>query len=334
MTIPAPDASLYTDFKGISDLKRDAQARDPKALREAARQFESLFTRMMLKSMREASFGDPHVGQRPAGFLSGHVRRPVRRRDVERPRAWPGGHAGAAADARRPRTADGGSGGGSRRLRPSSPTVCSTPTLQRSSTTPSEALEMVEDIPSRAFRRRSHSRTSAQLRMREPSTNEFSGSPEEFVRGLWPAAEAAGRELGVDPRHILAQAALETGWGRAVPSACDRAVEQQLLRHQARLELERRDRFRAHAGVRERPARRRGAITSARTIRRRHASTIMSHCCKNNPRYAAALNTGDERSRLRSRSAERRLRHRSGLRAQDRRDCTESAGIESIAQVR
>ena len=68
MTVPAPNASLYTDFKGISDLRRDAQAQDPKALREAARQFESLFTRMMLKSMRDASFGDPTLGSDQQNF--------------------------------------------------------------------------------------------------------------------------------------------------------------------------------------------------------------------------------------------------------------------------
>jgi flagellar protein FlgJ len=44
-------------------------------------------------------------------------------------------------------------------------------------------------------------------------------SPEEFVQKLWPCAQQAGKELGVDPRHLLAQAALETGWGKSLP--CD-----------------------------------------------------------------------------------------------------------------
>ena len=39
-------------------------------------------------------------------------------------------------------------------------------------------------------------------------------SPQEFVRGLWPYARRAADALGVDPRAIVAQAALETGWGR------------------------------------------------------------------------------------------------------------------------
>ena len=41
-------------------------------------------------------------------------------------------------------------------------------------------------------------------------------SPEDFVRRLLPAARATAEELGVDPRVLVAQAALETGWGKAV----------------------------------------------------------------------------------------------------------------------
>ena len=40
---------------------------------------------------------------------------------------------------------------------------------------------------------------------------------EQFISGLRPHAEAAARELGVDPHNLIAQAALETGWGRSQP---------------------------------------------------------------------------------------------------------------------
>ena len=42
-------------------------------------------------------------------------------------------------------------------------------------------------------------------------------SPEDFVRRYSAAARDAARELGVDHRLLLAQAALETGWGQAAP---------------------------------------------------------------------------------------------------------------------
>src|SRR5690606_10289198 len=39
-------------------------------------------------------------------------------------------------------------------------------------------------------------------------------TPEGFVAGIWPHAQTAARELGVDARALVAQAALETGWGK------------------------------------------------------------------------------------------------------------------------
>ena len=59
MTAPS-NINFFADFQGIASLKHDAKAQAPTALKEAARQFESLFTQMLLKSMREAnkSFGD------------------------------------------------------------------------------------------------------------------------------------------------------------------------------------------------------------------------------------------------------------------------------------
>lgn len=39
-------------------------------------------------------------------------------------------------------------------------------------------------------------------------------SPEEFVAAMLPMAEQAAQRLGVDPKYLVAQAALETGWGK------------------------------------------------------------------------------------------------------------------------
>ncbi len=50
--------AYYADFNGMEALKKSAQQNQPTAVREAARQFESLFTNMLLKSMREASMGE------------------------------------------------------------------------------------------------------------------------------------------------------------------------------------------------------------------------------------------------------------------------------------
>ncbi len=39
-------------------------------------------------------------------------------------------------------------------------------------------------------------------------------SPEAFARSVWPHAQKAAAELGVPAKALVAQAALETGWGR------------------------------------------------------------------------------------------------------------------------
>lgn len=50
-----------------------------------------------------------------------------------------------------------------------------------------------------------------------PQSVDISGSREEFVNSLLPAAIEESRRTGVDPRIIVAQAAQETGWGRSAP---------------------------------------------------------------------------------------------------------------------
>lgn len=41
-------------------------------------------------------------------------------------------------------------------------------------------------------------------------------SPTSFVNTLWPMANLAAKTLGVSPKVLLAQAALETGWGKKI----------------------------------------------------------------------------------------------------------------------
>lgn len=47
--------ALAADVRSLNQLKYDAGANNPAATKEAAKQFESLFMREMIKSMREAT---------------------------------------------------------------------------------------------------------------------------------------------------------------------------------------------------------------------------------------------------------------------------------------
>ena len=46
-------------------------------------------------------------------------------------------------------------------------------------------------------------------------------TPKNFVNKLWPHAVDAANELGVSPHFLLAQAALETGWGKSELKTAD-----------------------------------------------------------------------------------------------------------------
>ncbi len=56
----------------------------------------------------------------------------------------------------------------------------------------------------------------AQLRAMIPPPADFA-DPVDFVQALKPHAERAAAELGVSPKILLAQAALESNWGRQMP---------------------------------------------------------------------------------------------------------------------
>ncbi len=46
-------------------------------------------------------------------------------------------------------------------------------------------------------------------------------SPAEFIETMLPMAEQAAQRLGVDPKYLVAQAALETGWGKHMQRSSD-----------------------------------------------------------------------------------------------------------------
>jgi flagellar protein FlgJ len=48
-------------------------------------------------------------------------------------------------------------------------------------------------------------------------------TPAEFIGKMLPAVQRAADELGVDAQAVLAQSALETGWGQRMPRMADGA---------------------------------------------------------------------------------------------------------------
>ncbi|WP_223517033.1 flagellar assembly peptidoglycan hydrolase FlgJ [Pseudomonas sp. GL-B-19] len=64
-----------------------------------------------------------------------------------------------------------------------------------------------------------YGRAMAQIPLAPPK-KAFS-SADEFVNTMLPMAKEAAERIGIDPRYLVAQAALETGWGKSVMRAQD-----------------------------------------------------------------------------------------------------------------
>lgn len=209
MALELQDARIYTDFQGLTALKRGARANSPEAARAVATQFEALFAQMMLKSMREAA---PGGGLFDSPQL--HLYRDLFDKQISM------------------EIADRGDLGiGSLLLRQLAPPEeeprgdMSTGFNPRLRTGPSTLLRAGLRAEPFATYRRQAPALAAEVAGTQDAQAVATGedgapgqfdSPSEFVRNLLPYAEAAGRKLGLSPDLLLAQAALETGWGQHI----------------------------------------------------------------------------------------------------------------------
>ena len=161
----------YTDFSQFAEMRRNAQQAPNSSLEEVAKQFESLFINMVLKSMRDASFGDPMFDSNQSEFYQDMFDKQI------------------AVDMAK----DKGIG------------LADTLIQQMQKYLPNDTKnKSINNISS----------NNDPFVLDRDSTH-FK-SHEQFVNTLLPYAEQAAEKLGLDPRVLVAQAALETGWGKAV----------------------------------------------------------------------------------------------------------------------
>ncbi len=182
-------AQVYTDFSGLAAMRARAREDSDAALDQVARQFESLFLQMMLKSMRDASFGGGLLDSKQSEFYREMYDKQIAMQLAEQQGIGLAevikrqlGSASADANAARPREpAD----------------YANRPITAQ----PPRAAEPVQ---------------TPQSHRSDRSALDLDGSPAAFIQQLRPFAEQAAAALGLAPEALLAQAALETGWGKHV----------------------------------------------------------------------------------------------------------------------
>jgi len=183
------------DIKGLDSLRRAAQSGDSKALDEAAKQFEAIFVQMMLKSMRKAQ---DVMADKDSPFNSEQVKfyRDMHDKQIASDLATSGSIGLADIIVRQlGKTGDGYMPAGALRndgnlSNINRNTIASTQKAQD---------EVLDNQPIKTFQ--------------SFKTAAFDDA-QSFIEQLYPAAQQAAEQLGIDPKALLAQAAIETGWGQ------------------------------------------------------------------------------------------------------------------------
>lgn len=219
-------ADVYTDFNALAGLKAEAKKDSPEALKAVAKQFEALFLNNILKSMRSGKLsdgildsqqsdsynemydqqlavhlsGDPGVGLAdlivkqlsPKSITQnteGSFNRPANNQALGETASLISSVSGIAVATSKLQSNKMDSW--------INTDTEGTQTIINSYINNSEPLNDMTEIPFK-------------------HNNAKPSSTDDFIRQLMPHAKQAAKELGIDPKVILAQAALETGWGRSL----------------------------------------------------------------------------------------------------------------------
>ncbi|ASQ45586.1 flagellar assembly peptidoglycan hydrolase FlgJ [Legionella clemsonensis] len=184
----AIDGIAVGDFKNLQHLKQQAQTDEQKALPAVAKQFEAIFLQAMLKSMR---MGGQYFLDDSSPFKSDTASTFQDMLD--------GQYASNIAN---------GQGIGlASILEKQLGQVAQTPTDKTAKSVEQSLLaSRITSLDNHAGRE-NNPKTAATI--------------DEFVKSIWPYARQAANLLGLDPKILMAQAALETGWGQFVTRDSD-----------------------------------------------------------------------------------------------------------------
>ena len=189
------------DPNALSALKRATRDKSPEAVKEVAKQFESLFLQMVLKSMRDASKGEEGLfdsdstrfyqglhDQQMAGLLSQR-----------------GGIGLAKALERQ-------LGGTQGAVTPDALSGQSTSMPGSFSLDKQYARNIAPASPAETPRVPTY--VAPVVTPTAPRMSSSNPAAQQFAEKIWSQASGAAEQLGVPTRFLIGQAALETGWGK------------------------------------------------------------------------------------------------------------------------
>lgn len=191
----AQSLNTWTDLSGFGALRHQAETDQNAALPAVAKQFEAMFTQMLLKSMRDANFGDPLFQSQ-----AGDQWQDMYDQQLSLNLSQHGKGLGIADMLIRQLGGHNKEQGGEHKAGAVDP----------------GAAGMVEGWKQRLYAVADATRSAGHA-----MASWLPDDAEAFVRELAPQATIVAKELGLSVRAVLAQAALETQWGKHMPTHSD-----------------------------------------------------------------------------------------------------------------
>lgn len=187
-------STLAIDTKGVDALKQAARQNSPESVKAAAKQFEALFVNMLMKSMREASPQDGVLDNQQTKMYTSMLDKQLSQTIANR-----------------------GVGLADVLIRQLSSTPMNAALQSENGTASSGATPTLPAITSEGFLQSLGARNDRKIAVDESQPAHV----QAFAEKLGAHAQAVGRETGIPAKFMLAQAALESGWGKHVIRAQD-----------------------------------------------------------------------------------------------------------------
>jgi len=196
-------SAIYNDFQALGGLKKGAREQSPEAIKQVAKQFESIFVQMMLKSMRDTVPENDLFGSKAGKMyqemydkqLSMHI------------------------------SSGQGIGLASTIERQLGGTPEHTLSDKRVEKYLSNPRPVDAPVKTNVTLFKLHKETVATASVASAQQNNQSSNAwqiaKDFINDIWPYAQRAANALGVGADVLVAQSALETGWGKFTPKHAD-----------------------------------------------------------------------------------------------------------------
>lgn len=207
--------TIQTTFEPLTGLKKGAREKDPEAIKQVAKQFESMFVQMMLKSMRDTLPENELFGSNAERMYQDMYDKQLSLQISN------GRGIGLSSVIERQLGGDPENEIGGKSIEEylnktksvAFDSVMKTPSVKR----------VIEEENIRVEKLSTADKTTPDEN-KVTSEKNIKGaweSVKDFVNDVWPHALKASEKLGVDADVLMAQSALETGWGKHLPINAD-----------------------------------------------------------------------------------------------------------------